>query len=162
MEEAVKKTLKVNGIDVSEYREFAYDGCHKIYLMPPDDEKARQKMIENGYQMVNIQMLAEEYINSCSLRFIDKYDLEPEPVVKQCEKEVVFEGFDKCCLEEDDNVHIEDGKITFTAFEERSFVVRLTVKPGTSANEVMRILEDRAYECEGVEYCDYVEQEEVM
>lgn len=94
-----KTTMKINGIDVTDYVAFAFDGCHKIYVLKGwNDVKEFKKL---GYQLFRLEGgIIQCYLDSCSLRFIDLYDGSKDDddkyiqVVPQfCEK-VVFEGFD--------------------------------------------------------------------
>lgn len=52
---------------------FAYDGCHKIYLI--EDETDKQHAIELEYDLHNINELKEVWENSCPLRFINNWKL---------------------------------------------------------------------------------------
>lgn len=58
--------------------EFAWDTCHKIYLINTKEDKAQ--LTEYGYDFFPIAELEECYENSCSLRFISNGDLEHSPV----------------------------------------------------------------------------------
>jgi hypothetical protein len=83
------KTLKVNGIEITA-KEFAFDGCHKIYLINSDEE--RTKFIDMGYDpLLPIKELEDAYETSCGLRFIQNGDF--TDVVDQFEDDVKFEGF---------------------------------------------------------------------
>lgn len=88
--------LKVNGIEITQ-KQFAYDGCHKIYLLE-DNEIA--DALNNNYEIVPIKKLAEKFVGSCGLRFIDHWNLDKKGVVPQCQvvtnfndngKEIVFD-----------------------------------------------------------------------
>ena len=79
---------KINGIQVTS-KEFAYDGCHKIYLISNDKEK--NLAVEYGYAILDVGLLKETFDNSCSLKFIDSLDLKVT-YVKQFEK-ANFEGW---------------------------------------------------------------------
>lgn len=62
---------------------FAYDGCHKIYLI---ETEADLRMVElNNYQIKPISELKETFENSCELRFVNSADLQTT-FVKQFEK----------------------------------------------------------------------------
>ena len=74
---------------------FAYDGCHKIYLI---EDNNTLRVIQEDYphlKILNIQELEETYNNSCPLRFIDslKYvnnELQTTVIIPQCIENVVF------------------------------------------------------------------------
>lgn len=57
----------VNGKKITAI-EFAFDGCHKIYLVNNAEDK--NQLIEYGYNFYPIEELQEVYEGSCSLRFI--------------------------------------------------------------------------------------------
>jgi hypothetical protein len=52
---------------------FAYDGCHKIYLL--ESEQDRKDAIELDYIIMPISELIGAYEDSCSLRFINNWQL---------------------------------------------------------------------------------------
>lgn len=62
----------VNGAVVTA-RNFAYDRCHKIYLLESPAEEAQAK--ECGYAILPIDRLADAYETSCELRFINNWSL---------------------------------------------------------------------------------------
>ena len=77
-----KKTLYVNG-DRYEVLGFAFDGCHKIYLI--EDEKDLQDMKNRGYEPSDfheIEDIVKVWTDSCPFRFIDTWKL--KTVVPQC------------------------------------------------------------------------------
>lgn len=94
-----KTIMKINGIDVTGYVAFAYDGCHKIYVLKQKNDIKEFKKL--GYQLFRLEGgIIQCYLDSCSLRFIDLYDGSKtdndkyiQAVPQFCEK-VVFEGFD--------------------------------------------------------------------
>lgn len=53
--------------------EFAYDGCHKIYLI--EDEEDKQGALDCGYEMRPIKELEKTFECSCPLRFIHNWKL---------------------------------------------------------------------------------------
>ena len=65
-------------------KEFAFDGCHKIYVM--DDQVQKKKFEKYGYEFFPIDDLQKAYEDSCGLRFISHADVE--------EKEFVGQGVD--------------------------------------------------------------------
>ena len=62
---------------------FAYDGCHKIYLI--DTEKQLQEFQGSRYQIKPISELKRTFDDSCGLRFVNSADLKIT-FVKQYEK----------------------------------------------------------------------------
>ena len=81
--------MKINGKEIT-HKMFAYDGCHKIYLI--DNEKHRNQAVSYGYDILPIELIEEIYLDSCELRFINTWgdtenDSDPIiPIVKQFEK----------------------------------------------------------------------------
>jgi len=61
---------------------FAYDGCHKIYLL--EKEADRHECIEHGYEIRPISKLKHTFENSCGLQFISDWGLTKQ-YVGQCE-----------------------------------------------------------------------------
>ena len=65
----------INGIKVeTEVNKFAYDGCHKIYILKDYTELAEAQ--QECYTIYHIQDLERVYDRSCPLRFINSWDLE--------------------------------------------------------------------------------------
>ena len=74
--------MKINNIEITS-KHFAYDGCHKIYLIESkDDEK---EALEIGYDILPIEVLKETYKCSCGLKFISNWQLDTS-IVEQCGK----------------------------------------------------------------------------
>lgn len=73
--------MKINGKEIKA-KQFAYDGCHKIYLIEDTDDLKDAKDI--GYDIYDIKLLKETYDSSCSLRFINNWKL-TEQIVPQFE-----------------------------------------------------------------------------
>ena len=73
------KIVNINGTEIYA-DEFAYDGCHKIYLLESEEE--RQEAIEAGYQICSVNDLEEIYWDSCPLRFISTWNL--DQIIPQC------------------------------------------------------------------------------
>lgn len=72
------------------YKYFVYDGCHKIYLIHKKDFKAIKA---KGYMKDDIhpiEALKDVYENSCSLRFISRWDNLVNDIVPQFADTVVF------------------------------------------------------------------------
>lgn len=76
--------MKVNDYKITQDR-FAYDGCHKIYLIGNTTEQ--RDAMESGYTIHSIYELERIYEQSDSLRFISTWDLTAQ-VVKQCEQAI--------------------------------------------------------------------------
>lgn len=85
--------MKINGVDVINNGYFAYDGCHKIYVLETDDDM--ENSIKTGYNVYPIKDIKNCYNNSCDLRFISNWSLD-KTYVGQFEKYVKFE-FDYNC-----------------------------------------------------------------
>lgn len=71
----------INGKQVTA-KWFAFDGCHKIYLI--ESRAEYDQMVEWDYQIFHIADLPSIWVGTCPLRFIDSADLETL-YVKQCE-----------------------------------------------------------------------------
>ena len=79
--------MKVNGKVINGDR-FAFDGCHKIYIIESDENEA--EAIKEGYdKILPIELLPETFENSCPFRFIRNWDLNIL-YVPQCEETVTF------------------------------------------------------------------------
>lgn len=65
--------MKVNNVEVVGSK-FAYDGCHKIYII--EDREDEQKAIDCEYEILPISDLINTYLNSCELRFIRNWKLD--------------------------------------------------------------------------------------
>lgn len=79
-------TLWIND-QVIEATEFAYDGCHKIYLIIWGGD--RDLMLDCGYtadRIHPIEELPEVWAETCPLRFISSADLTAH-YVEQCDEE---------------------------------------------------------------------------
>ena len=83
--------MKVNGIEIKA-KEFAYDRCHKIYLL--ENEVDKKEAIEIGYDILPIKLLKAAYDTSCGLKFIETWH-DFKRIVAQFE-DAVFEGFEEC------------------------------------------------------------------
>jgi len=64
---------------------FAFDGCHKIYLIGNDEEK--EKALEIGYNILPIAAIKRAWYDSCGLRFIQDWS-NFKPIVKQGQKAI--------------------------------------------------------------------------
>jgi len=79
--------MTINGIKI-DAKEFAWDGCHKIYLLESNED--RYQAIKTGYEKIfPISKLEYIYQISCPLRFIRTWGL--ESVVDQGET-AIFEN----------------------------------------------------------------------
>lgn len=81
------KTVNINGTDY-QCKGFAYDGCHKIYLCMNDNDINEAKNM--GYDICDVDVLWTCYEDSCSLRFIDTWEL--DCIVPQFEETVTING----------------------------------------------------------------------
>jgi hypothetical protein len=74
--------MTINGKKTAATR-FAYDGCHKIYLLESEEDAAEAKGA--GYGILPISKLKEVFDNSCGLQFISNWGLNKQ-YVSQCER----------------------------------------------------------------------------
>jgi hypothetical protein len=72
--------LIVNG-ELITAKEFAWDICHKIYLI--DSDAQREEFVDYGYEILPIRRLRAAYAISCPLKFI--YHGDTVPLVRQSE-----------------------------------------------------------------------------
>jgi hypothetical protein len=79
-------TANINGKETSA-KEFAYDGCHKIYLL--DQEQDRDEARDCGYDILPISQLQKTFDSSCGLQFIDNWKLN-KCYVSQFDSEAVI------------------------------------------------------------------------
>lgn len=64
--------MKINGIEVIG-NSFAYDGCHKIYILETKEDAA--EALSYGYEIIPIAHVENAYRNSCGLEFISNWAL---------------------------------------------------------------------------------------
>jgi hypothetical protein len=64
--------MKINSI-TTDAKKFAFDGCHKIYLLESRKDETEARAI--GYDILPIDQLQDAYENSCQLRFISNWAL---------------------------------------------------------------------------------------
>lgn len=76
--------LYINGEQVSA-SEFAYDGCHKIYLIANDEGRRNVE----GYDIYPASRLPDVWKETCWLRFISPADLNSADLVAQGEEATV-------------------------------------------------------------------------
>jgi hypothetical protein len=83
-------TLKINGETVTaEALLFAYDGCHKVYLVT--SEAGRRSLLEHGWVEDDFRHPSElpaVWEQTCPLRFISNADLQTV-YVEQCDDAIV-------------------------------------------------------------------------
>ena len=75
--------MKINNIEISA-KHFAYDGCHKIYLIETMEQYWDAQSSE--YTVLHISKLKKTFEDSCGLRFISSWDLSKSNIVDQCEE----------------------------------------------------------------------------
>jgi hypothetical protein len=80
------KVLKINGHAVKA-TEFAWDGCHKVYLVTTP--AGREQIVDCGYDMLPVSELPAVWERTCFLRFINPADLHGPSLVEQGEDAVV-------------------------------------------------------------------------
>ena len=83
--------MKINGKEVTAEK-FAYEGCHKIYVIDTPEEEAQA--LKYGYNIYPIEEIREAYEGSCSLKFISNWPMNDDDFVSyvaQFEK-ATFEG----------------------------------------------------------------------
>jgi hypothetical protein len=73
--------MKINDQETTA-KAFAYDDCHKIYLLERDSDW--KDASDAGYTILPIEKLAYTYHSSCDLRFISNWALNKQ-FVRQCE-----------------------------------------------------------------------------
>lgn len=64
--------MEINGMEING-KKFAYDGCHKIYVLANDIEEAKAK--KSNYEIHDISEIKSTYEESCELKFISSWDL---------------------------------------------------------------------------------------
>lgn len=108
--------FKINGEEITA-QWFAYDGCHKIYLIENMDDMEDAEA--EGYSVSPIRYLLECFVYACPLRFIQIWGGDFRTIVRQAEPVIVFEGFklsaDAETLEYD--ITRDGGKITLDYYD---------------------------------------------
>lgn len=66
-----------------EATQFAWDGCHKIYIIENQEELVEAKNV--GYEILDIKNLETAWEESCELRFINFWNLDKPSIIAQCE-----------------------------------------------------------------------------
>ncbi len=64
--------MKINNTTTTA-KKFAFDGCHKIYLLESRKDETEARAI--GYSILPISELQDAYDSSCGLRFISNWQL---------------------------------------------------------------------------------------
>ena len=104
--------MKINGIEVTA-TQFAYDGCHKIYLL--ETEAELKEALEYGYRIRPIEELEDTFEDSCSLRFISGWTPEFKSYVEQFEPAVFTEDDESVEPDEEDPNEIPEGDPAYDA-----------------------------------------------
>lgn len=76
------KFLKVNGKHIMSNGYFAYDGCHKIYIL--EDKKDVEMAMEYGFRLYPTFELQKTYRDSCPLKFIENMKCDKTYVGQSC------------------------------------------------------------------------------
>lgn len=66
-----------------EATQFAWDGCHKIYILENQEELVEAKNV--GYEILDIKNLETAWEESCELRFINFWNLDKDAIIPQGE-----------------------------------------------------------------------------
>lgn len=82
---------KINGIEIVATA-FAYDGCHKIYLLNDGDSIVEAE--DAGFDVYDIGNIISAFVYACPLRFINEWGGEFKTIVPQGADEITFEGFE--------------------------------------------------------------------
>tara|TARA_R100000742_G_C4253014_1_gene71152 strand:+ start:647 stop:928 length:282 start_codon:yes stop_codon:yes gene_type:complete len=75
--------MKLNNIEIKD-KYFAFDTCHKIYILSNQDEI--DQAIELGYEIKEIKDIVNTYNKSCPYKFINYWNLKREDfrIIGQC------------------------------------------------------------------------------
>ena len=85
--------MRINGIKVeTEVNSFAYDGCHKIYIL--EDFTDLSEAQQECYTIYHIQDLERVYDRSCPLKFINNWKL--DKCYAEQGEEAIFDEDDDC------------------------------------------------------------------
>lgn len=80
--------LKINGKEVKTNGAYAFDNCHKFYILKNDEDK--MKALKIGYKIYPVENLVTDLEYSCPLRFVNSFDL-TETYLGQGEESVEIE-----------------------------------------------------------------------
>ena len=81
--------MNINGLETTA-TQFAYDGCHKIYLL--ENVGDAENASATGYGILPIEDLEDVFNNSCPLRFISDWALRKTYVAQFEDAEFTDEG----------------------------------------------------------------------
>lgn len=76
------KFLKVNGKHIMSNGYFAYDGCHKIYIL--EDKNDIETAMHYGFRLYPTLELQKTYNGSCPLKFIANMKFDKTYVGQGC------------------------------------------------------------------------------
>lgn len=82
------KPVKLNKKSIKKATSFAFDGCHKVYLLTDKDDIKTIKE-EYGFIICPIEVLEETFKNTCGLRFVSWWNT-LDSVIPQFTKNVIF------------------------------------------------------------------------
>lgn len=66
-----------------EATQFAWDGCHKIYILENQEEVTEAEKV--GYEILDIKNLETAWEKSCELKFINFWNLDKDAIIPQGE-----------------------------------------------------------------------------
>lgn len=66
-----------------EATQFAWDSCHKIYIIENQEELVEAKNV--GYEILDIKNLETAWEKSCELKFINFWNLDKDAIIPQGE-----------------------------------------------------------------------------
>lgn len=66
--------MRINGIEIETIGSFAYDGCHKIYIL--EDYIDLKEAQQSNLYIYSIVDLERTYNRSCPLKFINNWKLD--------------------------------------------------------------------------------------
>lgn len=76
--------MKINNNNIQSNGYFAFDGCHKIYIL--EDSQDMYEATQLDYNILPIDKLKDTYDNACVLKFINNWKL-TKTYAEQCEGE---------------------------------------------------------------------------
>ena len=82
--------MKINGKTVTGDR-FAFEGCHKIYVIDTPEEEAQA--LKYGYDIYPIEEIKEAYEGSCSLKFISNWPLDDKDIEGTSKRKTPFVSY---------------------------------------------------------------------
>lgn len=75
--------MKINNNIIQTNGFFAFDGCHKIYIL--EDSQDIYEATQLDYEILHIDALKDTYDNACPLKFINNWKL-TKTYAEQCEE----------------------------------------------------------------------------